>query len=263
MVYNEPTLLRGMEIDYTSIYKQAAARGGWSAGKPDTLTKWGDLYQLARERLLGNETVLDIGTAEGNRFLTLLGRMQRGIGIDVSPEMIAIAQAKVQKEAIQDFQFIVMDSKILSFPDATFDWVIARHAPVVMAEVLRVLKPGGVFITQQVHETDKRNLQRAFGRGQGWGTPAGTLLHRYRTEARRHGAVSTKWAIHNAPSYFADKETLVRFLRATPTIPEFGKHAGDEGILENFIQRFQEPGGIRTNTSRFLLEVRKANIIKT
>jgi SAM-dependent methyltransferase len=37
----------------------------------------------------------------------------------------------------------------LPFPDDSFDLVISRHTAYNLAEVARILKPGGIFLTQQ------------------------------------------------------------------------------------------------------------------
>lgn len=49
-------------------------------------------------------------------------------------------------------------SGALPWPDASFDLVINRHGDFNPAEIHRVLKPGGVFITQQVGAENDRAL---------------------------------------------------------------------------------------------------------
>lgn len=46
----------------------------------------------------------------------------------------------------------------LPFPDGSFDLVLNRHGDYLPAEVFRVLKPGGVFLTQQVGAENDRDL---------------------------------------------------------------------------------------------------------
>lgn len=40
----------------------------------------GDFYELVKTKLQGNEVVLDIGTAEGNRFMGLSKYIKKGLG---------------------------------------------------------------------------------------------------------------------------------------------------------------------------------------
>ena len=47
---------------------------------------------------------------------------------------------------------------MLPFEDASFDMVINRHGDFNPSEIYRVLKPGGLFITQQVGAENDREL---------------------------------------------------------------------------------------------------------
>lgn len=243
-----------MKIDYSKIYKDAAKRGGWSGGKPDASTKWGDIYRNLAERLTTNETVLDIGTAEGKRFLSLAPRIKKGIGIDIEPEMIGLARRNGKPFKNMDFR--VMNAHKLRFPQNVFDVILARHAPINLKEAAKVLKSGGVIITQQVHELDKLNIKRFFRRGQGFGIKAGTLMKRYISEAKNNNLKITKKLVSNQPYYFKDQTELVKYLKRTPTIPDFGSKQ-DFIKLKVFVKQNKTTKGIRTNTARFLLELSK------
>ena len=102
------------------------------------------------------DKVLDVGCGSGN--LTLTARKYAGeagsvYGIDASPEMIATARKKAER-AGSDTHFDVGLIEKIDHPDNTFDAVINRlmvhHLPdelkrQAFAEVLRALKPGGLF----------------------------------------------------------------------------------------------------------------------
>lgn len=98
-------------------------------------------------------TLLDIGCGAGGLLRLLAPSIGRGIGVDVSEEMLA--EARLGSAGLADsgkLEFRLIDGPRLPFPDASFDAVISflsyrytdrdRLAP----EILRVLKPGGVFI---------------------------------------------------------------------------------------------------------------------
>lgn len=73
-------------------------------------------------------------------------------GIDISPA--AINQAH-QMHGNETTRFAVMNASALDFPENSFDlvisklvlWSVGAHLQTVIQEVLRVLKPGGVFYT--------------------------------------------------------------------------------------------------------------------
>jgi len=103
------------------------------------------------------EKVLDVGCGTGTLSLGAWRRVRPDgevIGIDASPEMIALARRKAKKAgAAPQFQRAPIEQ--LPFEDATFDAVLSslmlHHLPddvreKGMAEVFRVLKPGGRFV---------------------------------------------------------------------------------------------------------------------
>lgn len=100
-------------------------------------------------------TVLEVGVGTGLSLPHYKSDLQV-TGIDFSTDMLAKAQAKVQQLNLQNVaELRQMDARVLDFSDASFDTVAAMHVlsvvpepEKVMAEIARVLKPGGrVVIT--------------------------------------------------------------------------------------------------------------------
>ncbi|MDP2917999.1 MAG: class I SAM-dependent methyltransferase [bacterium] len=244
-------------LNYKKIYARAACAGGWSKSRPDNTTKWGDFYALVKKRLEGDEVVLDIGTAEGHRFMGLSKYIKKGVGIDLEPGMIKLANRNKQEAGVENIVFKCMGAEHLDFPAETFDAITVKHSPINFKDAFRVLKPGGRLFTQQVSENDKLNLKKAFGRGQDYGKKSGALLGQYKKQAEQAGFKNIETKVSNIPYYFKSEKKLIDFLNKAPTIPEFGKCSKDYEILEKFIAKNRAPEGIKSNTVRFFLEMSK------
>jgi ubiquinone/menaquinone biosynthesis C-methylase UbiE len=103
------------------------------------------------------EALLDAGTGTG-RMLELLGaQIRSGVGIDVSPEMLAIARDRLERAHLQRCQVRLGDLYRLPFPDGSceqgFDAALFHQVlhylddpQTAIAEAVRVLKPGGRVI---------------------------------------------------------------------------------------------------------------------
>jgi ubiquinone/menaquinone biosynthesis C-methylase UbiE len=106
--------------------------------------------------------VLDAGCGNGRYLAALRGRSHRGpvIGVDRSPGMLAAAGAG---------RLAVGDVQALPFPDGAFDAALAMHMlyhvperRAALAELRRVVRPGGVVLALTNSETHLRELDEIF-----------------------------------------------------------------------------------------------------
>jgi len=104
------------------------------------------------------QRVLEVGVGTG-LSLPLYPAQVRVTGIDVSGEMLARARARVAREGLRNVDALVeMDAEAMSFPDASFDKVVAMyvmsvvaHRQRLLAELRRVCRPGGeIYIVNHV-----------------------------------------------------------------------------------------------------------------
>jgi phosphatidylethanolamine/phosphatidyl-N-methylethanolamine N-methyltransferase len=119
---------------------------------------FGSVTQAGRRRAVDRLNaqggqVLEVGVGTG-LALPLYGDGVAVTGIDFSEEMLAKAQAKVAAQGLSRVAALrQMDARTLDFPDAAFDGVAAMHIlsvvpepERVMAEIARVLRPGGIVV---------------------------------------------------------------------------------------------------------------------
>jgi len=92
---------------------------------------------------------LDLACGTGDIAFALADRGARVAGLDITPRMLRLARAKRR-----DVPLVAGDMMALPFRDARFDIVSTgygiRNVPVIepaVAEIARVLKPGGVFLS--------------------------------------------------------------------------------------------------------------------
>ena len=118
---------------------------------------------VALASLSPGETVLDLGSGAGfDCFLAAerVGPDGRIIGLDMTPEMLERARGNAQSGGFANVEFRLGEIESLPVADATVDAVISNcvlnlsgDRPRVLAEVMRVLKPGGrVMISDLVSE---------------------------------------------------------------------------------------------------------------
>ena len=107
-------------------------------------------------RVLGSapiDSLLDAGTGTGRMLELLAPHIGRGIGVDVSAEMLAIARDRLERAAAHHCQVRLADIYRLPFRSATqesgFDAVLFHQVlhyfdepQMAVAEVARVMKPG-------------------------------------------------------------------------------------------------------------------------
>jgi SAM-dependent methyltransferase len=120
----------------------AEANMGLSCGNPTAFAS-----------LRPGETVVDLGSGGGlDVFLAAakVGPAGKAIGIDMTDEMLALANANAAKAGLSNVAFHKTTIDKLPLPDASVDCVIsncvinlASDKPAVFREIARVLKPGG------------------------------------------------------------------------------------------------------------------------
>ncbi|RKP44865.1 class I SAM-dependent methyltransferase [Trinickia fusca] len=94
--------------------------------------------------------VLDLGCGAGHASFAVAPRARAVVAYDIAPPMLATVAAAAHERGLANITTQQGPAEVLPFENASFDWVISRMSahhwhdvPRALAEVRRVLKPGG------------------------------------------------------------------------------------------------------------------------
>jgi len=171
-----------------------------------------DQVEAAMQRAVGSrpfQTFLDLGAGTGRVLELFRPLYDRGVGIDASADMLAVARANLDRWGATNVQVRLGDIYQLNLPRESFD-VVAIHQVLhyldepgrAVAEAARVLRPGGrlLIVDFAPHEVEllrdkhaHRRLGFAHAAVQQWIESAGLQMERIEDLAprKRGGQVLT------------------------------------------------------------------------
>lgn len=90
--------------------------------------------------------VVDLGSGSGRSVFVLAEYARSVVGIESEPAMRAVAERVVAERHLPNIRFIAGTAEALPLPDDSADVVTSFTGPGDLAEVIRVLRPGGLFV---------------------------------------------------------------------------------------------------------------------
>ncbi|MCF6254810.1 MAG: class I SAM-dependent methyltransferase [Gammaproteobacteria bacterium] len=138
-------------FDVTQNIWEDLYKGGHKLSYPN------DVFVRITHRLLDSSIhprVLDYGCGSGENLLHLARREFQMTGADISDSALETTRLRLQ-EADLNAELSLINGATLPFEDASFDVIVAwqvltyndwNSLPVILAELDRVLCPGGIFI---------------------------------------------------------------------------------------------------------------------
>jgi demethylmenaquinone methyltransferase/2-methoxy-6-polyprenyl-1,4-benzoquinol methylase len=118
------------------------------------------------------ENVLDIATGTGDlAILMAQTKAKKIIGLDISAGMLEIGKSKIEERKLsQTIEMVLGDSENMPFEDHFFDAITVafgvrnfEHLEKGLTEILRVLKPGGIFVILETSVPEKTPYKQGYG----------------------------------------------------------------------------------------------------
>ena len=117
------------------------------------------------------KTILDIATGTGDlAILMAQTNAPKIIGLDISAGMLEVGKKKIQDKNLSNtIEMVLADSEEMPFEDSFFDAITVafgvrnfENLEKGLAEILRVLKPNGVFVILETSVPDKTPYKQGY-----------------------------------------------------------------------------------------------------
>jgi SAM-dependent methyltransferase len=154
-------------MDFEELIRQADATPfeGWDFGVfagrfYEGRASW-DYRAVVEARLASAIDLLDLGTGGGELLSRLTPLPQRVVATESYPPNVPVARRRLEPLGIDVMAVDQDEAAPLPFADRRFSLITNRHEAFRADEIHRVLRPGGLFISQQVGGRDLGELNRA------------------------------------------------------------------------------------------------------
>jgi SAM-dependent methyltransferase len=208
---------------------------------------------LARAAVGRAFDILDVATGGGEVLAGLAPFPGRVTAVEGFEPNLPVARRRLEPLGVPVFQ--ANTGSGMPFEDGSFDLVLNRHGGFKAAEMHRVLKRGGVFLSQQVGGDNLADLIDLFGGELAY--PDNTL-ERTCDDFRALGAEIRRAESWRGPVTFADVGALVYFLKAIPWVVRGFKVESALGTLRELQAQVERGRPLRFTYSRFLIEAVRA-----
>jgi protein-L-isoaspartate O-methyltransferase len=199
------------------------------------------------------ESLLDIGTGGGELLASLRPLPPLTYATENYHPNVAVARKKLEPLGVKVLE--TQEDVPLPFEDGTFDLVIDRHESYSPNEVFRVIKPHGLFITQQVGSKNDEEIRRLLGARR---FPPPKLNLQMASRQLKRAGFKLDFRREEYPiRRFHDIGALVYYLKAVPwVIPDFAieKYFTHLAMLN---KKIELEGYIEDRNHRFILVAQK------
>lgn len=246
--------------------KIAQKLGGYSYGngnKPHYTSEYpagDDPEKIFKEKLLelssNNKIALDIGCADGKFTLSVAPSFQKIYGIDISKLNLDVAKSHSDDPRSNNVEYSFQNANHTSFTDSFFDIAYCRRGPSFYEEYYRILKAKGHYLEIGIGEMDTVELQKLFGRGQGYGKWGTSQLDEKIKELKKLGFQVVYAENFHYFEYYPSYKEFDLFLQGVPIFEDFDSEK-DKSKLTEYVNKFQTKKGIELSRHRVVLVLQK------
>ncbi|WP_018503632.1 class I SAM-dependent methyltransferase [Parafrankia discariae] len=237
---------------------ESAPVGGWGFSwlegrATEERPSWG-YARLMGERMASASVALDVQTG-GGEILAGVSKLPAGtVATESWPPNIAHAAALLRPRGVS----VVAAGDVFPFADDAFDLVVSRH-PVATAwmEIARVLRPGGVYFSQQVGPGSVFELAEYFLGPQPPEVRGRRHPDRARAQAGSAGLEVVDLRMESLRTEFFDVGAVIYFLRKVIWMVPGFTVARYRPQLRALHDRIQADGSFVAHATRFLIEARR------
>jgi len=224
-------------------------------------TPW-NYRSIIRDLLAATDSLVDIGTGGGELLASLHPLPKNSFATEGYPPNVSLAKRRLQPlgvgvvETYCDDNTTLPQRGALPFKDCSIGLVINRHESFVAAEVSRILRPLGRFVTQQVGDSNYPELNAALGVDEPPPSKAWNLQEALKqVEDVGLDVVDSQQTMLEA--WFADVGAVVYYLKAVPwQIPGFSTKRYYSNLQELDL-KIRRDGALRVTSPRFLVSATK------
>lgn len=245
-------------------YKDTAKEIGWNFSNINYTVEYlsnYNYYQEVIKYITPTTKMLDVGCGSAEKTTRFYSLANKIYLTDIEPEMLKKARMNIEKyygdmpKLKNKFVLKIADgNQKLNFPDNTFDLVVSRHCGANMNEVYRILKKGGMFISEDISNDDCQELKQVFKRGQCF-----NQIPLYKNVMRaclEIGFSDITFKKFEEIEYYKTEQDLKFLLSFTPILNGFDEEKDNEKLQE-YINKYSTKKGIKLNRRLYSFTIKK------
>src|SRR6266542_1981483 len=202
-----------------------------------------------------SSSLVDLGTGGGERLLSFQAHWpKKVVATEEYPPNYKLATERLSPLGVHVVQARLTNDDPLPFADDEFDLVLNRHSGFNSHDVARILAPGGIFFTQQVHGLWAYDLLAAFDATPQW--PNATP-QKYVPQLEAAGLSIVDVQDWEGRFWFTDVGAIVYYLKAVPWLVPGFSVATHLHYLLNLQERLDRGEALAFAAKKYVIEAQK------